>query len=49
MLRYDILYLWFRLRKNTPCQARGKVARFITRKIKEPTWLTLKKVRGEEY
>lgn len=32
-LQYKFMYLWFRLRGNTPCESRGKLARWITRNV----------------
>ena len=47
MIRYKLIYLWYRLKRNSPSTSRGKVARFITRNIEEPTRITLAKIRGE--
>ena len=47
MIRYKLLYYWFRLKGFSPCTSRGKVARYITRNCKTSTSEILDELNSE--
>ena len=48
MIRYKLLYLWFRIFSKSSCDARGKLARFITRNVKTSVEDTLNESPWDE-